>query len=78
LFGYLKEKQVLLLTDDLEHLLTEPGIEVLAELLTTALQVKLVATSREALGLQGEWVYEVRGLPLPDSIDYNWKCILSK
>jgi predicted ATPase len=40
LFGYLKERQVLLLTDNLEHMLTEPGIEVLAELLTSALQVK--------------------------------------
>ena len=33
LFSYLKEKQALLLTDNLEHLLTEPGIELLAELL---------------------------------------------
>jgi predicted ATPase/DNA-binding XRE family transcriptional regulator len=69
LFGYLKEKQVLLLTDNLEHLLAEPGIEVLAELLTDALQVKLVATSREALGLQDEWVYEVHGLPVPEHIN---------
>jgi hypothetical protein len=33
LFSYLKEKQALLLTDNLEHLLAEPGIELLAELL---------------------------------------------
>src|SRR5512139_3742787 len=68
LFGYLKEKQVLLLTDNLDHLLTEPGIEVLAELLTNTLRVKLVATSREALGLQDEWIYEVQGLPVHESI----------
>ena len=68
LFGYLKEKQVLLLTDNLDHLLIEPGIELLAELLTNAPQVKLVTTSREALGLQDEWVYEVQGLPVPESI----------
>ncbi|CAG0935831.1 Putative HTH-type transcriptional regulator [Thermoflexales bacterium] len=67
LFSYLKEKQALLLLDNLEHLLTEPGIELLAELLANAPQVKLLATSRESLGLQGEWVFEVQGLPIPAS-----------
>ena len=67
LFSYLKEKQALLLTDNLEHLLTEPGIELLAELLANAPQVKLLATSRESLGLQDEWVFEVQGLPIPES-----------
>ena len=66
LFSYLKEKQVLLLTDNLEHLLAEPGIELLAELLANASQVKLLATSRELLGLQGEWLYDVQGLPVPE------------
>jgi predicted ATPase/DNA-binding XRE family transcriptional regulator len=68
LFGYLKEKRVLLLTDNLEQLLNEPGIEFMAELLGQAPQVKLLATSRECLGLQEEWVFEVQGLPVPESI----------
>ena len=67
LFGYLREKQILLLADNLEHLLIEPGIELLAELLANASQVKLLATSRESLGLQGEWIFEVQGLPIPES-----------
>jgi predicted ATPase/transcriptional regulator with XRE-family HTH domain len=67
LFGYLKEKQALLLMDNLEHLLAESGIELLAELLAYAPQVKLLATSRESLRLQGEWVFEVQGLPIPQS-----------
>jgi predicted ATPase/transcriptional regulator with XRE-family HTH domain len=67
LFSYLREKQVLLLTDNLEQLLGEPGIEVLAELLESAPQVKLLATSRESLMLQGEWVFEVHGLPVPEN-----------
>jgi transcriptional regulator with XRE-family HTH domain len=50
LFNYLKEKQALLLIDNLEHLLVEPGIELLAELLATAPLVKLLATSRESFG----------------------------
>jgi predicted ATPase/transcriptional regulator with XRE-family HTH domain len=68
LFGYLKEKQALLLTDNLEQLLTEPGIEVLPELLAYAPHVKLLATSRECLRLQDEWVFEVQGLPVPESM----------
>jgi predicted ATPase/transcriptional regulator with XRE-family HTH domain len=67
LFSFLNGKQILLLTDNLEHLLTEPGVELLAELLANAPQVKLLATSRESLGLQGEWVFEVKGLPIPES-----------
>jgi predicted ATPase/transcriptional regulator with XRE-family HTH domain len=68
LFRYLNEKQVLLLTDNLEHLLSEPGIEVLNELLSSALQLKLLVTSRESLGLQGEWIFEVHGLPVPENL----------
>jgi predicted ATPase/DNA-binding XRE family transcriptional regulator len=67
LFGYLKGKQILLLIDNLEQLLADSGIELLADLLANAPQVKLLATSRESLGLQGEWVFEVKGLPIPDS-----------
>ncbi len=67
LFNYLQEKQVLLLMDNLEHLLGEPGIEALAELIAKAPQVKLLATSRESLALQGEWVFEVQGLPVPEN-----------
>jgi len=69
LFSYLKEKQALLLTDNLEQLLTDPGIGLLAELLASAPQVKLLATSRESSGLQGEWVFEVQGLPIPEEGD---------
>ena len=66
LFSYLREKQVLLLIDNLEQLLSGPGIEVLAELLESAPQVKLLTTSRESLRLQGEWVFDVHGLPVPE------------
>jgi predicted ATPase/DNA-binding XRE family transcriptional regulator len=66
LFNHLKEKQILLLADNLEHLLTEPGVELFSELLTAAPKVKLLVTSRESLELQGEWTFEVQGLPVPE------------
>jgi predicted ATPase/transcriptional regulator with XRE-family HTH domain len=67
LFDYLREKQALILLDNLEHLLTVPGIEVLAEMLANDPKLKLLATSREPLELRGEWIFEVQGLPIPGS-----------
>ena len=67
LFHFLREKHVLLVLDNLEHLLH--GIELLDELLERAPHVKLVTTSREQLSLRTEWVFEVQGLPVPSSVD---------
>lgn len=70
LFNYLNEKQILLLADNLEHLLGDStATDLLAELLGRTTQVKLLVTSRESLNLQGEWVFEVQGLPIPESGD---------
>ncbi len=66
LFSYLREKQELLLIDNVEQLLTEPGVEVLVELLAHAPRVKMLVTSRESLEFQEAWVYEVQGLPIPE------------
>jgi predicted ATPase len=63
LLNYLRDKQVLLVLDNLEHLLSD--IHVLAEILHSAPNVKLLATSRERLNVQGEWVYDMQGLPAP-------------
>ena len=70
LLNYLHEKQSLLLADNLEHLLRDQAvIDLFAELLRHATKVKLLVTSRESLGLQGEWVFEVQGLPIPQDLD---------
>lgn len=70
LLNYLREKQMLLIVDNVEHLLVEgsqPGTiaELLIEILQAAAAVKLLVTSREALNLQGEWPFEVQGLAFP-------------
>lgn len=65
LFNHLQDKHMLLLLDNVEQLLQEPGIELLAELLDAAPGVKLLVTSREPLNLQAEWVFQVAGLPVP-------------
>jgi predicted ATPase/DNA-binding XRE family transcriptional regulator len=69
LFNFLKEKQILLVLDNLEHLLN--GIELLDELLEFAPGVKLLTTSREQLNLRAEWAFEVQGLPIPSNIELD-------
>ncbi len=62
---YLREKALLLVLDNFEHLLD--GAELLTEILEAAPDVKLLVTSREALNLQGEWRYAVQGLHYPET-----------
>lgn len=59
----LSAQRALLVLDNFEHLLTGAGL--LSEILAHAPQVKLLVTSRERLGLQREWLYEVRGMAYP-------------
>jgi predicted ATPase/DNA-binding SARP family transcriptional activator len=71
LLSYLHEKQMLLVLDNLEHLLIENPLEaniadLLIEILQQAPGIKLLVTSREALNLQEEWLFEVQGLAFPD------------
>lgn len=65
LFNHLKEKQILLVLDNLEHLLD--GAQLLDELLERAPGVRILATSREQLNLRAEWIFEVQGLPVPST-----------
>ncbi len=61
---YLHDKRLLLVLDNFEQV-TE-GSAVLPELLRAAPSVKMLATSREVLGVYGEHVYAVPPLALPD------------
>ncbi|MDX1413194.1 MAG: NB-ARC domain-containing protein [Candidatus Promineifilaceae bacterium] len=63
LFNYLREKHLLLLLDNLEHLLD--GARTVADMLVAAPQVKILATSRRRLLLHAEWTFEVGGLAVP-------------
>lgn len=69
LFSYLKGKHMLLVLDNLEHLLN--GIELLVELLEFAPHVKLLTTSREPLSLRPEWLFEVQGLPVLPKLELH-------
>jgi hypothetical protein len=67
----LRENELLLVIDDVEHLLVEETrsatiINLLIEILRVAKAVKLLNTSREPLNLQGEWLFDVKGLASPE------------
>jgi predicted ATPase/DNA-binding CsgD family transcriptional regulator len=59
----LRDKCLLLVMDNFEHLLE--GAALVSELLAAAPDVKVLATSREALNLQEEWLYNVAGMAFP-------------
>lgn len=64
LLSYLREKQLLLVLDNLEHL---PDVgPLLAEIMETAPGVKLLVTSRERVGLAHEWIFPLEGLAVPE------------
>lgn len=70
LLDYLREKEALLMLDNLEHIV--PEVELIAEILRHAPGTTLLVTSRERLNLQEEWVYEVGGLRYPARIEEAW------
>jgi len=65
LHDFLREKQLLLILDNCEHLV-EASAKVVDELLHVAPNIKIIVSSREALGINGETVYRVPSLSLPD------------
>ena len=65
LFDFLRRKQVLLVLDNIEHLLSDGAAELAAELLAAAPGIGLLVTSRIRLNVPGEHLYPVRGMRQP-------------
>jgi predicted ATPase/Tfp pilus assembly protein PilF len=66
LLAYLHEKELLLVLDNVDHIINEVS-PVLVNILQQAPYVILLVTSRERLNLQEEWIYEVGGLTFPET-----------
>ena len=64
LLGYLRDKELLLVVDNCEHLI-EACAQLAQRLLQTCPTLRILATSREALNLTGEMTLRVPSLPLP-------------
>ncbi len=65
IIGNTKDKTLLLLLDNCEHLLGACA-EIIVKLLQTAKGIRILATSREALNIPGEVVWRIPSLSVPD------------
>ena len=69
---YLDNRSILLILDGYEHLMD--GNQLLSNVLQNTAGLKLLVSSRQKLNIQGEWIHQVSGLPIPDhqeSIEQN-------
>jgi len=64
LLHYLSGNNTLLILDNFEQLLD--SVDLMADIVKIAPGIKLLVTSREALNIQEEWVWQVGGLDVPD------------
>jgi len=64
LFDFLRQKTMLLLMDNFEHLLDSASL--VADILQVAPHVKILTTSRARLNLQGEQLFRLSGMDFPD------------
>ena len=67
LFDFLREKELLLVMDNFEHLMN--ASDLLSDILAMAPRIKILVTSREALNMQEEWVRRVQGMAFPEVTD---------
>lgn len=66
LWDFLREKELLLVLDNFEHL-PASAATIIHQLIKEAPLIKILITSRKPLALRAEWVYSVSGFPLPAS-----------
>ena len=75
LLNYLRQRAVLLIMDNFEHLL--PGADFVGDIAASAMDCKILVTSRESLNLQTERVWHVKGMSVPSEetgeniVDYS-------
>ncbi len=74
--NFLRDKHMLMVIDNVEHLLAKASqqgtfTDLLIDILKSAAKLKLLVTSREVLNLQGEYSFDIQGLAVPeiDQID---------
>ncbi|MGE5378340.1 MAG: adenylate/guanylate cyclase domain-containing protein [Bacteroidota bacterium] len=67
---YLRGKQSLLVLDNCEHLI-ETCARIVDQLLHACPKLKIITSSREALGIPGETIFRVPSLSLPEDPDWH-------
>ena len=65
LLDFLRPRQMMLVLDNLEHLLDDGATSLMLDILRGAPTVKLLVTSRQRLNLREEQLFALGGLPHP-------------
>lgn len=65
LVKFLSQRNILLVMDNFEHVLE--GSDIVTDILSSARDVKILATSRETLNLSMEYIWRVSGMRYPDN-----------
>lgn len=68
---YIAGRKILLVLDNLEHLIEDCADDI-NHLLNLCPNLTLLVTSREVLNLEGEAIYELQGLRLPENINQDF------
>ncbi|MDX1417471.1 MAG: tetratricopeptide repeat protein [Candidatus Promineifilaceae bacterium] len=63
IINYLRRKELLLVLDNFEHLLSTA--DFISHLLQNTPDIKIIVTSQERLNLQEEWLFPLQGLQFP-------------
>jgi len=73
---YLQQRNLLLILDNLEHLISVESTRLIAKIIAHAPHIKILVTSRIRLNVQGEQIFPVGGLKIPPSdtsLDMDWE-----
>jgi predicted ATPase/class 3 adenylate cyclase len=73
----LAKKQILLILDNCEHIV-DPAARFVAAALGAGTGVSILATSREMLGVPGEYPFQVKSLASPESLDDEVRAALMR
>jgi predicted ATPase/DNA-binding SARP family transcriptional activator/Tfp pilus assembly protein PilF len=65
LLDYLRQKQMLLVLDNFEHL--REGKQIVLDIVRSCENVQMLVTSRESLQMRAEWIISLNGLNFPSS-----------
>ncbi len=65
IIDYLRDKNILILMDNYEHLIS--GADLIIDTLSRTSKVKFIATSRESLKVRGEQLYPLQGMEYPEN-----------
>jgi DNA-binding SARP family transcriptional activator/predicted ATPase len=67
LLDYLRQKQLLLILDNVEHLIDGESLRLLTDVLAAAPEVRMMITTRARLNMRREYLFPLSGMDIPQT-----------